>query len=77
MAIAMLQTALRAADLTGNGLYDVDVKKTANASVVIEVNNHPSLDSGIEDQVLGDQLYTHGISEFIFRLKGIHGAKSL
>lgn len=73
--IAVLKTALRAADLIGNGLYGVDLKETANGPVVIEVNDNPSLDSGIEDQVLGDQLYTHIISEFVARLERLRGGK--
>ena len=65
---AVLRTALKAADLIGDGLYGVDLKETADGPVVIEVNDNPSLDSGVEDQVLGEELYLRLIGEFVERL---------
>ena len=64
----MLRTALKAADLIGDGLYGVDLKETADGPVVIEVNDNPSLDSDVEDQVLGEELYLRLIGEFVERL---------
>jgi glutathione synthase/RimK-type ligase-like ATP-grasp enzyme len=65
---AVLRTALKAADLIGDGLYGVDLKETADGPVVIEVNDNPSLDSDVEDQVLGEELYLRLIGEFVERL---------
>ncbi|MBK1646655.1 RimK family alpha-L-glutamate ligase [Thiocapsa imhoffii] len=65
---AVIKTALKAAGLIGDGLYGVDLKETPAGPVVIEVNDNPSLDAGIEDQVLGDALYTRVIAEFVKRL---------
>ena len=65
---AVIRTALRAADLIGDGLYGVDLKETPAGPVVIEVNDNPSLDSGVEDRVLGDQLYSRFIAEMVERL---------
>jgi glutathione synthase/RimK-type ligase-like ATP-grasp enzyme len=46
----------------------VDLKETADGPVVIEVNDNPSLDSDVEDQVLGEELYRRLIGEFVERL---------
>lgn len=54
----VLDVALKAANLIGNGLYGVDLKQTASGDVyVIEVNDNPNIDSGVEDSIEGDVLY--------------------
>ena len=53
----VLRAALRAANLIGNGLYGVDVKETRDGVYVVEVNDNPTIDGGVEDQVLGAELY--------------------
>lgn len=53
----VLEVALRAAGLVGNGLYGVDVKEVEGRPLVIEVNDNPSVEAGVEDQVLGQELY--------------------
>ncbi|TVQ86056.1 MAG: RimK family alpha-L-glutamate ligase [Chromatiaceae bacterium] len=65
----VVRLALRAANLIGDGLYGVDVKATARGAVVIEVNDNPSLDAGVEDAVLGEQLYQAIIGDLIARLE--------
>ncbi len=52
----------------GKGLYGVDIKHTGHAAVVIEVNDNPSIDHGIEDKVLGNELYRIILREFVSRL---------
>jgi broad-specificity NMP kinase len=47
----------RAAGLIGNGLYGVDLKQIGNRVVVIEVNDNPSIESGVEDGVMKEALY--------------------
>lgn len=54
---AVVKTALRATGLIGKGLYGVDIKEVNGKVVVIEINDNPSIDSGVEDAVLKDGLY--------------------
>lgn len=61
--------ALKAANLIGNGLYGVDVKESDGAFYVIEVNDNPNLDSGVEDAVLRDELYRRIAESFIRRIE--------
>ncbi|ARM31140.1 hypothetical protein B9H02_07340 [Prosthecochloris sp. HL-130-GSB] len=68
----VLKTALKAAALIGNGLYGVDIKQTGERCVVIEVNDNPSIDYGIEDAISGDELYRSIISEFLRRIYRRH-----
>ncbi|GKT33749.1 hypothetical protein ADUPG1_007500, partial [Aduncisulcus paluster] len=49
--------ALKATALIGDGLYGVDLKHVDDKCYLIEVNDNPNIDSGIEDAVLGDVLY--------------------
>jgi glutathione synthase/RimK-type ligase-like ATP-grasp enzyme len=67
---AVVRTALKAANLIGNGLYGVDVKETRDGVFVIEVNDNPNLDSGVEDAVLKDELYRIILQEFVRRIEG-------
>lgn len=64
----VVETAVRAANLIGDGLYGVDLKQTAEGIRVIEINDNPSIDAGIEDAVLGDALYDRVMNEFLQRL---------
>jgi len=64
----VVRIALDAANLIGNGFYGVDLKQVGDRIVVIEVNDNPSIDSGVEDKCLGDDLYRVVIEEFIRRL---------
>lgn len=61
---AVLKTAVDAARLIGNGLYGVDLKEINGIPHLIEINDNPSLDAGIEDEVLGMELYTAILKEF-------------
>ncbi len=64
----VVETATRAAVLIGDGLYGVDLKQTDNGLFVIEVNDNPNLDRGVEDKVIKDQLYVRILEEFIRRI---------
>ena len=59
---------VKAADLIGDGLYGVDIKQTATGLVVVEVNDNPNIDAGVEDAVLGDELYKRIVRDFIRRI---------
>ncbi|PLX97485.1 MAG: RimK family alpha-L-glutamate ligase [Desulfuromonas sp.] len=54
---AVIKAALKVANLIGDGLYGVDLKQAGNKVYVIEVNDNPNIDAGVEDQVLKDELY--------------------
>lgn len=54
----LLRTACKAANLIGDGLYGVDLKEFDDGRYsVIEVNDNPSIDAGVEDALLMDELY--------------------
>ncbi len=53
----VLRTALRAANLIGDGLYGVDLKEVGNRVYIIEVNDNPNIDAGVEDQALKEEIY--------------------
>ena len=65
----VVRIAVRAAKLVGDGLYGVDIKPTASGPKVIEINDNPSIDAGIEDAVLGAGLYQRIMDEFVRRLQ--------
>ena len=70
---AIVKTALKAARLIGDGLYGVDIKSQGDKHYVIEVNDNPNIDFGIEDKVMGDSLYQHIMSIFLQRIRRKHG----
>jgi len=53
----VVNTALKAAGLIGDGLYGVDLKMIGNKVYIVEVNDNPNIDVGIEDNELKDGLY--------------------
>lgn len=70
----VVQTALRAANLIGDGFYGVDLKVTNKGVMVIEVNDNPSIEYGVEDQVLGEALYDSIMEEFLVRIEASKNA---
>ena len=65
----VLNASLRACKIIGNGLYGVDIKVKNNNAYVIEVNDNPSIDHGVEDKYLGQELYMLIMAEFFNRLE--------
>ncbi len=65
----LLKTALKATSLIGKGLYGVDMKEIDGKYYVIEVNDNPSIDAGIEDKVLKDKLYSIIMEVFLNKIK--------
>ncbi|MCW0484006.1 RimK family protein [Gaoshiqia sediminis] len=65
----VVRNAVKAASLIGKGLYGVDLKEVNGRSVVIEVNDNPSIDQGVEDDILGDELYRRILREFATRME--------
>ena len=64
----VLDAALKATQPIGDGFYGVDVKEINGKGYVIEVNDNPSIDSGVEDKYLGDELYRAIMAEFLRRM---------
>lgn len=65
----VIQTALKAANLIGSGLYGVDLKQIDGRCFIIEVNDNPNIDAGVEDEVLKDELYLNIIQVFLDRIQ--------
>lgn len=53
----VLEMAIDATSVLGNGLYGVDIKISSGQCYLIEINDNPNIYSGIEDAILGDVLY--------------------
>ncbi|HMN34636.1 MAG TPA: RimK family protein [Chiayiivirga sp.] len=66
---AVVKLAQKATAPIGNGLYGVDIKSDGARTVVIEVNDNPSIDAGVEDLYLGEDLYRRIMAEFLRRLE--------
>ena len=64
---AVVDIAVKAAGLIGNGLYGVDLKQNDHGIFVIEINDNPNIDTGVEDLRLKDELYKIIVREFIRR----------
>jgi glutathione synthase/RimK-type ligase-like ATP-grasp enzyme len=47
----ILDVGVRSASLIGDGLYGVDLKETTNGVYIIEINDNPNLEHGVEDTV--------------------------
>jgi glutathione synthase/RimK-type ligase-like ATP-grasp enzyme len=65
----VIKTALKIANLMGDGLYGVDLKQIGNECYVIEVNDNPSIDSGIEDSLQKEELYLRIMQVFLNRIE--------
>jgi glutathione synthase/RimK-type ligase-like ATP-grasp enzyme len=64
----IVSTAVRAANLIGQGLYGVDLKQVGEQCYLIEINDNPNVDAGNEDQVLKDALYREVMGVFARRI---------
>ncbi len=65
----VVKLATRAAKLIGDGLYGVDLKVVRGRPVVIEINDNPNLDAGVEDAALGQELYRRIMQHFFWKLE--------
>lgn len=65
----VIRTAVKAASLIGDGLYGVDLKMIGNEVYVIEINDNPNIDEGIEDAVLKDELYNRIVRSLFNRIE--------
>jgi glutathione synthase/RimK-type ligase-like ATP-grasp enzyme len=65
----VVNLATQAASLIGNGLYGVDLKQNERGIFIIEINDNPNIDYGVEDKVLKGELYARIMREFIRRIE--------
>ena len=65
----LLKTALKATGLIGKSLYGVDMKEVDGKFYVIEVNDNPNIDAGIEDKILKDRLYDQIMEVILNKIK--------
>lgn len=65
----LLETAVKAGALIGKGLYGVDIKERKGKYYIIEINDNPSIDEGIEDKVAKSTLYTTIMQSIMNRLE--------
>jgi len=73
---AVLQAAIAAASLIGDGFYGVDLKQNATGVFVIEINDNPNLDVGAEDKVSGDEVYRRLLGHLLAKFEARNGAAS-
>ncbi len=65
----IIKLALRTAQPIGNGLYGVDIKQINNRCYVMEINDNPNIDAGIEDEILKEDLYNAIMKTFLQRIE--------
>jgi glutathione synthase/RimK-type ligase-like ATP-grasp enzyme len=65
----VIDLAVRAARPIGDSFYGVDIKQTDNGFVVMEVNDNPNLEHGIEDTVGKDEIWIKLLKWFIERFE--------
>ncbi|MGH9321999.1 MAG: RimK family protein [Vicinamibacteria bacterium] len=65
----VVKVALRAAGLIGEGFYGVDLKEVGKECLVMEVNENPNVETGVEDRVLKDELYRRVMAVFLERIE--------
>lgn len=65
----LIEIALKATALIGSGLYGVDIKEIDNKFYIIEINDNPNIDAGVEDKVVKNGLYNKIMEAFIERLQ--------
>ncbi|WP_300432558.1 RimK family protein [uncultured Thalassolituus sp.] len=69
----VIRTALKAAKCMGSGFYGVDLKASGDRAVIIEVNDNPSIDMGVEDLHSGNMLYQQIMGTMLRKLDELNG----
>lgn len=68
----VMDAAIKCAGVIGDGLYGVDLKQFQQQACVIEINDNPNIDAGVEDALPGNELYVKIIQSFLRRLERRH-----
>ena len=72
----VLSLALKTANAIGDGFYGVDIKTVGGRHLLMEINDNPNVDSGVEDAILGDELYARIMNVFRTRVDAGKQSKS-
>ncbi|WP_121667945.1 RimK family protein [Mesonia aquimarina] len=64
----IIDIAIKTTKIMGKGLFGIDIKQIDGQALVIEINDNPNIDAGVEDRHYGDQVYTTIIEALINRL---------
>jgi glutathione synthase/RimK-type ligase-like ATP-grasp enzyme len=72
----LVKTALQITGIIGDGLYGVDIKQVENKFYVIEVNDNPNIDVGVEDSLSKDKLYLNIMNTFLKKIQLIKESKN-
>jgi glutathione synthase/RimK-type ligase-like ATP-grasp enzyme len=64
----IIEMAVKSAKLMGKGLYGIDIKVVNTVPMVIEINDNPNIDFGVEDAYYGDQIYVEILTAIKNRL---------
>lgn len=64
----VIRLALKTANLIGDGLYGVDIKQVEKKFYIMEINDNPNIDAGIEDLVAKQNLYERIMEVFLKRI---------
>ncbi|MFZ9079773.1 MAG: RimK family alpha-L-glutamate ligase, partial [Alphaproteobacteria bacterium] len=67
--IDVINVAVKAASMMGEGLYGVDLKQNDRGVFVIEVNDNPNMDTAIEGAVIKDLLWEKLLDWFLAKLE--------
>ncbi len=66
---AVMEPVNQSSGQIGKGLYGVDMKEVDGKFYVIEINDNPNIDAGIEDKILKDRLYAIIMEVFLNKIK--------
>lgn len=69
LPLKLIELAEKVARVVGDGLYGIDIKEVKGKFYVIEINDNPSIDQGVEDGVLGGELYHMIMNHFLTKLQ--------
>jgi glutathione synthase/RimK-type ligase-like ATP-grasp enzyme len=70
---SVVEAALKATRPIGDSLYGVDLKEKDGKGCVIEVNDNPNVDKGVEDKYLEMDLYRRFMSTMLKRMEARRG----
>jgi glutathione synthase/RimK-type ligase-like ATP-grasp enzyme len=65
---AVLKIAMKSVKGIGRGLFGIDIKLVGCKPIVIEINENPNMDEGVEDLGEGDIVYKKIIDAFLKRI---------
>ncbi|RAW00686.1 RimK family protein [Pseudochryseolinea flava] len=67
----LIRTAMKATALIGRSLYGVDMKEVDGKFYVIEINDNPNIDAGVEDKILKEKLYAKIMEVLLDKVKAL------